>query len=65
MKRFRCFIKKMKWKSMGVKWDGHCWNAMITSNGDRGVYCIDCGKKNWFSSEEIEEEDIYWNRRKI
>jgi len=55
----------MKWKSMGVKWDGHCWNAMITSNGDRGVYCIDCGKKNWFSSEEIEEEDIYWNRREI
>ena len=50
---------------MGVKWDGHCWNAMITSSGDRGVYCIDCGKKKYFSAEELKEEDNYWNRRKI
>lgn len=60
MKRLKCFIRKLKWKSMGVRWDGHCWNSFVTSDGDRGVTCIDCRKKKIFTEKELEQEK-WWN----
>lgn len=62
MKRLKCFMKKMKWKSMGVKWDGHCWKAIVSTEHGRGVICMDCGKKQFFSEDELWDEE-YWNDR--
>jgi hypothetical protein len=50
-------MKKMKWKSMGVKWDGHCWMNVVTSDGFYGTKCMDCGKRVAFTAEEMKEED--------
>jgi len=55
--RLTCFMKKMKWKSMGVKWDGHCWINVVTSDGFYGTKCMDCGKRVAFTAEEMKEED--------
>jgi len=45
---------------MGVRWDGHCWNSFVTSDGDRGVTCIDCRTKKIFTEKELEQEK-WWN----
>ena len=41
MKKFRCFINKVKYRVFRrIIWDGHTWDSRPHSNI---VFCIDCG----------------------
>lgn len=60
MKGFKCFLRRMKAKMNGIRWDGHTWTGFVSSFGEEHsfVKCIDCHKKMPGTMDDVFEKEM-------